>query len=74
MNNSGGQFEYLGKWVNKNHFRAFVYNQNHEEKLADSYDEFEALISSGIWFATKELASEASKERKQKNGTVRTTS
>lgn len=47
-----GQFEYLGRWVDKKHFRAFVYNES-GEKLAGSYEEYEKLISSGLWFSTK---------------------
>lgn len=49
----GGQFLYLGKYVDKAHFRAFVYNSK-GEKLANSYEEFESLISSGLWFVSKE--------------------
>lgn len=48
-----GQFQYLGRWVDKNTFRAFVYDKKGNEKLANSYDEFEELTSSGIWFASK---------------------
>lgn len=50
-----GQFEYLGRWVDKKHFRAFVYNDL-ENKLAASYEEYERLIASGLWFSTKESA------------------
>lgn len=49
-----GQFNYLGRWVDKAYFRAFVYNVNDETKLAENYDQFENLISSGLWFACKE--------------------
>jgi len=49
-----GQFQYLGRWVNKEFFRAFVYNEKNEEKLANSYREFEDLISSGLWFSSKD--------------------
>jgi hypothetical protein len=59
-----GQFEYLGRWVNKEHFRAFVYNDKGEEKLADSYNEYLTLTSNGIWFASKP---DASTKRKLKN-------
>ena len=57
------QFQYIGRLVDKKTFRAFVYDKKGEEKLANSYDEFINLTSSGVWFATKE----ASKERKQKD-------
>ena len=59
-----GQFQYLGKWVNKENFRAFVYNLKGEQKLADSYKEFESLTNSGIWFSSKP---DASPKRKHKD-------
>lgn len=70
-NRQEGQFQYLGRWVNKEHFRAFVYDEKGEQKLANSYKEFESLTSSGIWFESKP---EASQKRKQKDGIVRTNS
>lgn len=48
-----GQFLYLGRWVDKKHFRVFVYNDKGEQKLAESFNDYESLIASGIWFATK---------------------
>lgn len=65
-----GQFQYLDRWVNKEHFRAFVYNEKGEQKLANSYKEFESLTGSGIWFASKP---DASQKRKQKD-VIRSTS
>lgn len=47
------QFNYLGRWVDKSTFRAFVYDAKGEQKLASSHPEFESLIASGIWFAAK---------------------
>lgn len=44
------QVLYLGRWVSREHFRAFVYNST-GNKLAKSYHEFSEMISSGIWFA-----------------------
>lgn len=43
-----GQVLYLGRWVPRKHFRAFVYNSN-GSKLCNSYDEFEQCINSGVW-------------------------
>lgn len=63
----GGQFYYINRWVDKNTFCAFVYDEKGDQKLAKSYSEFEHLISSGVWFAVKPEAS--NKERKHKNGT-----
>ena len=49
---SAPQILYLGRWVDRKHFKVFVYNST-GEKLAQNYDEFIALISSGVWFAEK---------------------
>lgn len=62
------QFQYKGRWVNKEHFRAFVYNGNGEQQLARSHAHFEQLIGSGIWFAS---AADALPKRKLKDGTLR---
>ncbi len=43
------QVMYLGRWVDRELFRAYVYKIGGEKKLANSYQEFESLISSGIW-------------------------
>jgi len=59
-----GQFQYLDRWVDKQHFRAFVYNEKGEQKLANDYKEFESLMASGIWFSSKP---DASSKRKQKD-------
>jgi hypothetical protein len=44
------QVLYQGRWVSREHFCAFVYNKE-GQKLAKSYAEFSALISSGLWSA-----------------------
>lgn len=69
------QFLYLNRWVDKANFRAFVYDKEGKQQLANSHKEFEALTSSGIWFATKPEPEVAPSPRKEKpNGTVRPTS
>lgn len=45
---------YDGRLVPKAHFRVFIYNSKGEEKLVNSWDEYEKEISSGLWFAKKE--------------------
>lgn len=47
---------YLGRIVEKKHFRAFVYGPNGEKKLVESWDAFEACMESGLWFASTEDA------------------
>ena len=63
--NPADQFQYQGRWVDKANFRAFVYDRAGHQKLANSHADFESLISSGLWFASKDDASKV--ERKQKN-------
>lgn len=43
---------YLGRIVEKKNFRAFIYGANGEQRLVESWEEFEANMQSGIWFAT----------------------
>ncbi len=50
---TSGQFLYLGRWVDKHTFRAFVYNE-FEKKLVNSYAEYQAAIESGLWFESPE--------------------
>jgi hypothetical protein len=67
---------YLGRIVEKEHFRVFIYGANGEKKLVESWDQFEASMQSGIWFATSEDA-EKSKlpidkpKHKSKSKTIR---
>lgn len=51
---------YLGRIVEKKNFRAFIYGPHGERRLVESWEEFEANMQSGVWFATVEDA-EASK-------------
>lgn len=44
---------YLGRMVDKLTFRAFVYGADNTQKLAKSWIEFQALVSSGLWFAER---------------------
>ena len=44
------QVLYMGRWVSREHFKAFVYS-GEGAKLAKSYQEFSNLVSSGAWSA-----------------------
>ena len=66
-----GQVAYLGRWVNKEHFRVFVYDEDGVPCIAKNYAEYEEMISSGLWFAEKPEKKVASTERKQKHDTLR---
>ena len=52
------QILYDGRWVSREHFKAFVYNSE-GQKLAKSYQEFSDLISSGVWQAVKPKPAES---------------
>lgn len=52
------QVPYMGRWVPKDHFRVWVYNEK-EERLANSWDEFQKLIGSGLWYESKEAVENA---------------
>lgn len=52
-NKASDQFQYLGRWVDKDHFRAFMHDVNGNQQLANSYAEYEKMIASGLWFAEK---------------------
>lgn len=45
---------YLGKVVPKEGFRVFIYSPTEREKLVESWDDFEAHMATGLWFATQE--------------------
>ena len=47
------QVLYNDRWIDKAHFRAYVYSKD-GEKLAENYEEFQALVASGLWFSSKE--------------------
>ncbi len=49
---------YLGNVVEKKNFRAFIYGPNGQRRLVESWEEFEANMQTGVWFATKEEAEE----------------
>lgn len=48
--------EYLGRMVDKDTFRAFVYGSDGAKKLAKSWSEYQALIATGVWHNTVEAA------------------
>lgn len=58
---------YLGKKVPVSSFRAFVYSKD-DQKLVNSWDEFQEAMASGVWFAEKkDISSEQPKPRKRAN-------
>lgn len=55
---------YKGKYVPREHFRVFVYDKKNNQKLANSYDEYLDLTSSGLWFDEKATISVSKKRKK----------
>lgn len=47
---------YLGRIVDKKNFRAFIHAPDGARRLVESWEEFEANMQSGVWFATPEDA------------------
>jgi len=64
---------YLGKIVSKQNFRAFIYGPNESKKLVNSWDEYEAHMSSGMWFATRDevMSLAVEKLKRLKKGAVK---
>ncbi len=54
---------YLGRIVSKKNFRTFIFAPGGHQKLVESWDEFEASMQSGLWFATREEIAEPSKPK-----------
>ncbi len=64
------QFLYQDRWVDKATFRAFVYDRSGNQKLANSFKEFEDLTTSGIWFASRPELSPPPVKQEKKNVAV----
>lgn len=57
---------YKGKIINKENFRAYIYGANGNKKLVNSWDEFEANVQTGVWFASKKDAENVKQVEEQK--------
>lgn len=51
---------YLGRPISKKNFRVFIYSPDGQEMLVNSWNEYEKHMASGLWFATKQEAENAS--------------
>jgi hypothetical protein len=61
----GTQVIYLGRSIAKEGFRAFIYGSQGNKKLVKNWDEFEAHMASGIWFATQNEAKQQIEEQEE---------
>lgn len=65
---------YLGRQVSKEGFRAFVYGLENRRRLVNSWEDFEAHLASGIWFASvddipvEDIKNEPMKGKRGKKG------
>ncbi len=41
---------YNGRIVDKKHFRVYIFGHEGQKKLVNNYDEYEAHLSTGVWF------------------------
>ena len=57
---------YRGRHVPKESFRAFVYGKDNSIRLAKSWDEYEILVSSGLWSSEIKTIEEPIKEERKK--------
>lgn len=53
---------YMGKIVQKEHFRTFIYSPEGTQRLVESWDEYTQCMETGVWFATKQEALDAIKK------------
>jgi hypothetical protein len=56
------QAKYLGRIIDKRHFRAFVHAADGNKKLVESWNEFERHMATGVWFDKKVEALEVKLE------------
>lgn len=54
---------YDNRIVPKKGFRAFIYDQNGDQKLVQSWEEFESCIQTGTWFSCKNIQKENVKQK-----------
>lgn len=50
MDNIADCVLYQGRMVPREHFRVFVYGANNQKRLASSWEEYEELVKTGLWF------------------------
>lgn len=70
--NASDQVMYKGTWTDKKYFRAFLFNEKGETQLANSYDEYEKMIASGVWFTDEKIP--ASKDMRKQKDVIRAAS
>ncbi len=54
MQEAENEVVYNGQRILKHQFRAFIYGHEGQKKLVNSWDEFEAHLSTSLWFKSHE--------------------
>lgn len=60
--------KYNGRIVPKAGFRAYVYDKDSNKKLTNSWGEFEAHVSTSMWFSDKADIPKIVKKKRVTNG------
>ena len=60
---------YMGRYCDKDSFRTFVFSKT-EKKLAESWHEYEQMISSGLWFDEPPIVNEKVSKGKHTDGSA----
>jgi hypothetical protein len=67
QNNSDDYVVYNNKTINKNHFRAFIYNiDGVNRRLVENWDSYQQFISSGLWSDTMPVIEKQQLKAEQK--------
>lgn len=57
--------DFKGRLVDRDQFRAFIFNPKGERHLAESYDEYKEMVSTGLWFDSIVEAQKVRPKRKK---------
>lgn len=68
-NNMNDYVTYLGRTVLRENFRTYVYGQDSQKKLVNSWNQFQEAIGSGLWHAEKQLPLKPRKKERVTDGT-----
>ena len=62
---------YLGKIVDKKHFRTFIYSADGSSKVVNSWEEYEQHMETGIWFSSLDEVDSSDKKKESKKSKVK---
>jgi hypothetical protein len=65
-----GLVDYQGRMVPKESFRAFIFNAQGEKKIVNSWDDYEAHLSTNEWFNEVPITQPLAKEKSKRKGLI----